>query len=78
MMFEPIQIFRKSLLKGILSIVILVDKLDICWIQVFVNPLSGCNANFFIDTSAIEFRFCLVAEMYADGITLSDNLISID
>lgn len=78
MMLEPVQTLGKSLLKGILSIIILVDKLDIGRVQVFKYALSGRNANFFFYTSAIEFRFCLVAEMNADGITLSDNLVSID
>lgn len=77
-MLEPVHAFCKSLFKGILSIVALVNELNIGWIQVFIDSLSRCNAYFFLCTSAVELRFCFVAQMNADSIALCDDLFSID
>ena len=71
--------FFNSFLEGIIILVFPIHKPDVPGVKILVYAMNGCHQDLLLWISANKFRlFPSVANVNIDGITLTDDFVSID
>lgn len=71
--------FFNSFLEGIIIFVFAIHQPDVPGVKVLVNTMDSCHQDLLLWISANKFRFfSSVANVNVDGITLTDDFVSIN